>query len=342
YNAPLTDADNWPRLVQLAWQLHDAEGAMLEAGNVIVRPDGFDIPFNSEKIHGISTAKALAEGRPLREVLDGFSEVMHKAEFIAGHNIEFDINIMGAEYHRLDGAEPMTAMKWLDTKEDGTAFCAIPGGKGGKFKWPKLTELHVKLFNEEFDEAHNAAADVAATSRCFLEMIRIGVIPHAKAGLSDEAFRNFMVKNPEPFKAEDVEVGTQVADSKKGRGTGDEGREERDEGRGTGDEGGRSDASIRTSVEIRSPYQPNTETFNAYAHLHGHTQFSVLQSTIQVKALVERAYELGMPGVAVTDHANMYGIYHFVDAVAAVNDRIKLENAKIEAGEAIGVVREEF
>jgi DNA polymerase-3 subunit alpha len=25
YNAPLTDSDNWPRLVQLAWQLHDAK-----------------------------------------------------------------------------------------------------------------------------------------------------------------------------------------------------------------------------------------------------------------------------------------------------------------------------
>jgi DNA polymerase-3 subunit alpha len=320
YNAPLTDADNWPRLVQLAWQLHDEEGGLLEAGNVIVRPDGFDIPFNSEKIHGISTAKALAEGRPLQEVLDEFSEVMRKAKFIAGHNIEFDINIMGAEYLRVHGSEPVTAMKWLDTKEDGTAFCAIPGGKGGKFKWPKLTELHVKLFNEEFDEAHNAAADVAATSRCFLEMIRIGVIPHAKAGLTDEAFARFKQLNTTPFKAENVEVGTQVADSKK---------------KSTVD-------SPQSTVGATEASNAKSETTHAFAHLHCHTQFSVLQSTIQVKALVEQAFILGMPGVAITDHANMYGIYHFVDAVAAVNARVKLENAKIEAGEAIGVVREDF
>ncbi|MCF8256710.1 MAG: DNA polymerase III subunit alpha [Flavobacteriales bacterium] len=322
YNAPLTDADNWPRLVQLAWQLHDTEGRLLEAGNVIVRPDGFDIPFNSEKIHGISTAKALAEGIPLQDVLDGFSLVMQKAAFIAGHNIEFDINIMGAEYLRLQDTEPVTAMRAIDTKEDGTAFCAIPGGKGGKFKWPKLTELHIKLFNEAFDEAHNAAADVAATSRCFLEMIRIGVIPQAKAGMTEEAFRQFALANPEPFKAEDVEVGTQVADSKKGR----------DEGRGTEDKGTPQPETLNVKPE----------TAHAFAHLHCHTQFSVLQSTIQVKALVEQAFKLGMPGVAVTDHANMYGIYHFVDAVEAVNGRIRSENARIEAGEAIGVEREEF
>lgn len=322
YNAPLTDADNWPRLVQLAWQLHDAEGKLLEARNVIIRPDGFDIPFNSEKIHGISTAKALEEGIPLQEVLDEFTTVMQKARFIAGHNIEFDINIMGAEYLRVQPTEPVTAMTAIDTKEDGTAFCAIPGGKGGKFKWPKLTELHVKLFNEAFDEAHNAAADVAATSRCFLEMIRIGVIPHAKVGLADGEFRAFLEKNPEPFKAEDVEVGTQVADSKK---------------RSTVD--GQQSTTVATGT---SNLEPSTLNASAYAHLHCHTQFSVLQSTIQVKALVEQAFKLGMPGVAITDHANMYGIYHFVDAVAAVNSRIKLENAKIEAGEAIGVPREEF
>jgi DNA polymerase III subunit alpha len=330
YNAPLTDADNWPRLVQLAWQLHDAEGRLLEAGNVIVRPDGFDIPFNSEKIHGISTAKALAEGIPLQEVLDEFTTVMQKARFIAGHNIEFDINIMGAEYLRVQDTEPVTAMTAIDTKEDGTAFCAIPGGKGGKFKWPKLTELHVKLFNEAFDEAHNAAADVAATSRCFLEMIRIGVIPHAKAGLTDETFRQFALANPEPFKAEDVEVGTQVAEKKAeiGKQKAEKtGRETGDEGRGMGES---------PTLNLKP------ESLNAFAHLHCHTQFSVLQSTIKVQELVNKAFELGMPGVAITDHANMYGIYHFVDAVDAVNAKIKLENAKIEAGEAIGVPREEF
>ncbi len=49
YSAPITDFDNWPRLVQLAWQLHDHTGKLMSSGNYIVKPEGFTIPFNSEQ-----------------------------------------------------------------------------------------------------------------------------------------------------------------------------------------------------------------------------------------------------------------------------------------------------
>ena len=72
YSAPITQLDNWPRLVQLAWQLHDHTGALQSSGNYIIRPEGFTIPFNSEQIHGISTERALKEGVDLKEVLVDF------------------------------------------------------------------------------------------------------------------------------------------------------------------------------------------------------------------------------------------------------------------------------
>ena len=43
---------------------------------------------------------------------------------------------------------------------DSTDFCAIQGPYG--YKWPKLSELHFKLFRTHFEEAHNAAVDIAA------------------------------------------------------------------------------------------------------------------------------------------------------------------------------------
>lgn len=43
YNAPMSDVDNWPRLVQIAWQLHDAKGKLLSNHNYIIRPEGFTI-----------------------------------------------------------------------------------------------------------------------------------------------------------------------------------------------------------------------------------------------------------------------------------------------------------
>src|SRR5690348_659328 len=98
--APITDLDNWPRLVQLAWQLHDAKGKLLSQHNFIIKPDGFDIPFKSEQVHGISTKRALEEGHDLKKVLDIFVSELEKTKVLVVHNIEFDINIIGAEFIR--------------------------------------------------------------------------------------------------------------------------------------------------------------------------------------------------------------------------------------------------
>src|SRR5690554_1321198 len=90
FAAPITDLDNWPRLVQLAWQRHDETGKLISSGNYIIRPEGFTIPFNSEKIHGISTQRAQEEGEDLSLVLKKFRDEIAKAQFLIGHNVGFD------------------------------------------------------------------------------------------------------------------------------------------------------------------------------------------------------------------------------------------------------------
>ena len=70
YKAPVTDSDNWPRMVQLAWQLHDNSGKLLQAKNYIVKPDGYDIPIGVSKIHGITTERAERDGHDLKLVLE--------------------------------------------------------------------------------------------------------------------------------------------------------------------------------------------------------------------------------------------------------------------------------
>lgn len=76
WNAPLTDFDNWPRVVQIAWQIHGPEGELIDVQDHIIYPDGYDIPFNATKIHGISTDRAKAEGKPLAKVLATFQAAM--------------------------------------------------------------------------------------------------------------------------------------------------------------------------------------------------------------------------------------------------------------------------
>ena len=82
YDAPVHDTDNWPRAVQLAWQIHDQWGELVEQKSVLIKPDGFDIPYDSEQIHGISTALAEEKGIPVSEVLTAFNEALGKAKFV--------------------------------------------------------------------------------------------------------------------------------------------------------------------------------------------------------------------------------------------------------------------
>ena len=214
FNAPITDSDNWPRMVQIAWQLHDKDGNLLENQDYIIKPEGYDIPFSSQRIHGISTKMANEEGRDLSEVLAEFKEVLAKAEVIVGHNIIFDYNIVGAEFHRKEIDNNLQEIPSADTMVLGTEYCKLGGGRNGRYKSPKLTELYEKLYDEKFDEAHNAAADVNATAQVFFEMMRIGIIPAENLKISGVELQNYIDQHPSAIRPFPIVIRRQVAASK--------------------------------------------------------------------------------------------------------------------------------
>lgn len=178
YKAPITDLDNWPRLVQLGWILCDEQGSEKETGNDIIKPDGFIIPEAASNVHKITTAAAISKGRDLLQVLNKFISVSKQAKVLVGHNVSFDINIVGAELLRIKSDYSIASKTSIDTMLKSINYCAIPSGflYGDKYKWPKLQELHKKLFGYEFEDAHDAMADIRATKKCFFEMKRIGLI----------------------------------------------------------------------------------------------------------------------------------------------------------------------
>ena len=146
WDAPITDSDNWPRCIQIAWQLHDELGNCIEHQDYLVKADGFNIPYDAEKIHGISTALANEQGIGLKEMLEKFNIALSKSKFVVGQNVGFDTNIIGAEFHRLGIENNLQETPVLDTCTERTAkLCEIPGGRGGRFKLPTLTELHLHL-----------------------------------------------------------------------------------------------------------------------------------------------------------------------------------------------------
>ncbi len=174
WKAPVTDLNNWPRLVQLAFLYYDNNGNKISGGDFIIKPDGFTIPSDASKIHGISTEKALREGHSITSVLQHFQSLIGQSSFLVAHNMSFDEKIVGAEFLRNGMQNSIHSKNKICTMERTTNFCAIDGPYG--YKWPKLSELHYKLFRTGFEEAHNAAVDITATAKCFWELKRLNKI----------------------------------------------------------------------------------------------------------------------------------------------------------------------
>ena len=289
WNAPLDDFENWPRLIQLAWQIHDEKGELVDIKSYLVKPEGFIIPRGSEKIHGISTERATEEGQPIDIVLIEFNKALERAEIIAGHNIEFDNSIVGSEMLRAKISTVLFDKKSVDTKTLSTNYCALPGGRGGNFKWPTLEELYLKLFNEKFDAAHNAIADVQATARCFFELIRIGIIDASSLDVDNALIEMFKENNPTIIQSVGIEVSSFH-------------------------ENENIEAEVGKKEIPKKDIAADTNEKIPFTHLHVHTQFSVLDGLSDIDEMVGKAKKDGMDAVAITDHGYMYGVKKFHDA----------------------------
>ena len=304
WRAPISDTNNWPRCVQIAWQLHDELGNLIESNSFLIKPDGYDIPYESEKIHGISTQLAELEGEKLETVLEEFNLSISKSKFIVGHNVNFDLNVIGCEFYRKNIPSNIELTDILDTCTESTAFlCKLPGGRGGKFKLPTLTELHEFLFSSPFNEAHNATADVEATSRCFLELIRLKNFKKEQLHADDEYLDKFSNHNKEIIQ----KIGLKHQNLKK---RSENLKKELTE---------KVDVGQITESKILDIDLSDSD----FTHLHNHSQFSMLQSTIKINDLVDRTAEMNMKAVAITDLGNMMGAFRFVDAVKKKNKQIK-------------------
>jgi DNA polymerase III subunit epsilon len=169
WRAPISDSDNWPRLVQLAWSWYDKEGNFWESYNYIIKPEGFVIPDEVAKIHRITQERALNEGISLEEALEIFSRDVKKADLIVGHNIDFDDKIVSAELYRKQKPLILDTVNKACTMKLSVDVCKIPSPRGG-YKWPNLAELHQFLFQTGFEDAHDAMVDVEACARCFFAL----------------------------------------------------------------------------------------------------------------------------------------------------------------------------
>ncbi len=296
--APYSDLDNWPRMVQISWQVHDNLGQLIDNQDYIIRPEGYDIPFRAAKIHGITTEKALEEGRDLKEVLELFLRAIENLKVLVGHNLEFDLGVIGSECFRKNLAYPIEGFKVADTMHIGTDVCRIPTRNPNVFKYPKLSELYTFLFEEEFEEAHNSAADVNATARVFFEMLRRGEIPLELLGGKSELLAEFRRVNPQRIAPFPIEIRRQVG--------------------------------LNDQKSLGSSSKKSLEDIGDYFNFHNHSIYSSLQSSTSISELIDQAQKEKFPAVGLVDVGNMMGAFKFVSEVEDRNKKIKQELSEYE------------
>ncbi len=163
-----------PHVIQLGAILIDTKN-LVEVGNmnVHIKPEGFEIPLDSTKIHGVTNEYATEHGINLHDAVDRFNNLIRGAEGLIGHNIQYDSCMMSLEYAR-SGRDPslIYGKPKFCTMKATENICKLPGKYPGSYKWPKLTEAYKYLFGEDMEGAHDAMVDIRATFRIYKHLMK--------------------------------------------------------------------------------------------------------------------------------------------------------------------------
>jgi DNA polymerase III subunit epsilon len=168
------------RIVQLAALLTDHEGNPIADMNMIITPDGYDIPEGASAIHGITTERAIREGLPRIVVMNLFQSMVERSDMIIAHNMAFDYQCYVRECQAVDYPDAMIGKQTACTMKMATPIVQCPPtqrmidyGRGHQYKNCTLQEAHVHFFGREFEGAHDALADVRACRDVFFAMKRM-------------------------------------------------------------------------------------------------------------------------------------------------------------------------
>ncbi|WP_236185032.1 3'-5' exonuclease [Pseudomonas protegens] len=175
-----SDDPRQPHLVDICILAYDANGALVDSFEAMVRPDGWVIPADVTAIHGITNEMAMDLGIPESEALDGFMAVYDRTGLRIAHNINFDDRIMRIALSRYRGKEAADAFKMVPgycTCRNSTALVKCPptekmiaAGRGGQFKQPSVAEALLHFTGEELIGGHRARADAEACARVYFAL----------------------------------------------------------------------------------------------------------------------------------------------------------------------------
>lgn len=171
-----TDLNKQPRIVQFAgilWDINNGIFVEEKRVNILINPK-MPIPFGASQVHHIYDID-IKDAPGIEEVLDEIMEYINNPDIIVWHNIEYDQDMVKLELKRLEEEYKYKPKQVICTMKTTVNYCALQWN-WNRFKYPKLWELHKKLFDEYFVWAHDAMVDVEATLRSFVKLVNEWVI----------------------------------------------------------------------------------------------------------------------------------------------------------------------
>lgn len=166
------DLEKQPKIIQFAWILWEIKNWNFKEEkriDILINP-WMAIPYWSSQVHHIYDID-VKDSPKISEVIDEIIYYINSPDIIIWHNIEFDENMLKLELKRLKKDFEYKPKQIICTMKSTVDFCSIRWN-WERFKYPKLWELHKKLFWEYFTGAHDALTDVEATLRCFIELVK--------------------------------------------------------------------------------------------------------------------------------------------------------------------------
>lgn len=180
-------APEQPKLVQLAAKsIHLETWTVLHRINLIVYPDGWEIPIEASNVHGITTEKARQAGIRLENVAGIFCDLVDRSDLLVAHNIDYDQLVLERAVAMVclekgvDIVSPWPEhLRFACTKEITTPILQIPKPyrhQDGQYKWPSLEECSQFFFQRSIEGAHDAEVDVDACADVFYALWDCGHI----------------------------------------------------------------------------------------------------------------------------------------------------------------------
>lgn len=159
-----TDKYNTSRVIELGYMIYENDKLIKEFDSLIVT-DNFKI--SNTHIHGITQTDADTKGISIVEVFSEMLKDLEGVDYIIGHNILFDINVILAECYRYKFEKLINKIDSTQTK------CTQKIGKKkmNLYKYPKLIELYKFLFSVELKQDHRALSDTKACADCYFKMV---------------------------------------------------------------------------------------------------------------------------------------------------------------------------